>query len=279
MIKNYFIPSENFDQIIKENLSNKEIKKMKQIITGWTNIVYELETEEKSYFYRFPRDNFWAKMMVKDCKFGNYIYGKLSAKTPNIKLCYNNDRPFSRHEKIEGIALTQCIDKLDQNQMKNLAKDISTFIKSLANLDKKDMPKDCEVSLLDFLNELATSHFEDISIWDYEYFKDNHLDNYLVHGDLNPGNIIVDKDYHLVAVIDYCFAGIGNPYADVSRVIGRSPESFKPFMIKEYEDTLNEKLDSDKLERFITIWSNIDKAYTDFIRKNNPDIKLPEGLE
>lgn len=271
----FFKPTENFNKIIEKYFKQEEIKSIKQITTGWTNIVMEVVTIDNTYFFRFPRDDFWSKMIIKDCKFGSFIYGKTSFQTPQIKLCYDEGRPFSIHKKIEGICLNECIENLSNEAMTNIANDISKFICELGNIDIKELPEECNITLLDFLDELANTHFDDINLWQYEYFESMHIDNCLVHGDLNPGNIILDKDYNVIGIIDFCFAGIGNPYADTSRIIGRSPTDFSKIMIEKYEEHSKEKVNNDTLERFIQVWNDIDKGYISYIRNNNPDIKLP----
>ena len=65
MEKKYFSLDENFEEIIKNALKEHEIKEMHQISTGWTNIVYEVETNDGNYFLRFPRDDFYFSSIVK----------------------------------------------------------------------------------------------------------------------------------------------------------------------------------------------------------------------
>ena len=54
----FFKIEDNFEKIIKNALKNRTIKTLNQITTGWTNIVYEVETDDGNYFFRFPRDEF-----------------------------------------------------------------------------------------------------------------------------------------------------------------------------------------------------------------------------
>lgn len=275
----YFKPEENYNEIIGKFIEPDNIKSINQIITGWTNIVFEAATKDDiSYFFRFPRDDFWSKMMIKDCAFCEFINGKTSFRTPELKLCFNEGRPFSMHQKIEGTVLTERLSDLSDKGMENIAEDISRFIYELSNVDPKGLPKECNVTILDFLDELANTHFADIKYWQYDYFKDKHTEKNLVHGDLNPGNIIVDDENNVVAVLDFCFAGAGNPYADISRIIGRSPLTFKKIMMNKYEDYTNTKLDNNMLDRFVDVWTDIEIGYVDYIRKHNPDIKLPDAV-
>ena len=66
----FFKIHDDFENIIKKNtLKDREITKLSRITTGWTNIVYEVETDDGNYFFRFPRDEFWSRTIVKDCEF------------------------------------------------------------------------------------------------------------------------------------------------------------------------------------------------------------------
>lgn len=276
MKETFFKPDENFSEIIRKTLHPMKVKSVKQVITGWTNIVFEATTNETTYFFRFPRDDFWSRMMIKDCSFCNFIDGKTSFITPKVKLLFDKERPFSIHEKIRGTVLTEKLKDLSEKDMKIIADDVSKFICELKDIDQSSLPDECKVTLLDFLDELANIHFTDLTLWQYDYFKSKHTTQYLVHGDLNPGNMIVDENNNLIAVIDFCFAGLGNPYADISRVIGRSPLDFKDIMIASYESHSKTKLDINILEQFVKVWTDIEIGYIDYIRNNNPDIKLPE---
>ena len=72
----FFKADEDFEKIIKDTLKDEKINNLHQITTGWTNIVFEVETDDGNYFFRFPRDEFWSRTIVKDCEFANYIYKK-----------------------------------------------------------------------------------------------------------------------------------------------------------------------------------------------------------
>ena len=270
----FFKPEEDFKRIIYQHFSPDEITEINKIPTGWTNIVFEVNTKEDVFFFRFPRDNFWAKMMLKDYHFCEFIKGKTSFKTPDLKLCYDNERPYSLHQKIEGTTLTEVIDQMGAKESEKIAKGIIKFILELKNIDVNLLPKECNYQLLDFLDELCKVHFDDLSLWHQEFFKNNNQ-NYIVHGDLNPGNVLVNDNYEVIGILDFCFSGTGNPCSDIGWFISRSPNNFKVMLIKEYEKQAEQKIDNDILEGFIKAWLGIGEGYSNFIRKNNPDIVLP----
>lgn len=272
MEKKYFELKDNFEQIIKNTLKDKSVQKYKQISTGWTNIVYEVETNEGNFFFRFPRDNFWSRTIVKDCVLSNYIYGKTEFNTVKLNLHYDNGRPYSVHKKIEGTVLADKMNDLDENEVNSVSNEIAKFMYQLHNVDlsqnKIEEPQNSHLNLVDFLNELLVLHVseEDRIFWNVTEFskKENSC---LIHGDLNSSNILLDENNHVTAFIDFGFSGYGNKYFDIARIIGRCPENFKDRIIKNYEKYSNQKLDSNTLNDEIKIWNHIDNGYINYMRK------------
>ena len=77
-----------------------------------------------------------------------------------------------------------------------------------------------------FLKELDYKHYEKHIDDDHEFILKTEMDS-LVHGDLNLGNILLDENDKVIGVIDFCFAGTGNPNMDVARRVSRpAPEEF-----------------------------------------------------
>ena len=183
MKKVFFSEEENFKSIIEEALPNEEIKKIIKISTGWTNIVYNVKTEKDEYFFRFPRDEFWSRTIVKDYEFAKFIYGKTDFNTVNLQLKYDKEnRPFSMHKKIEGSALADKIDNLTADEIKSVSNDIAKFMFQLHNIEfvKNDVfdVNNLGLDLEDFLGELLEVHVseEDKEFWnkfmysnDYQY--------------------------------------------------------------------------------------------------------------
>ncbi len=272
MLKDYFSLDEDFSRIIKNSLSDKEIINIKPISTGWTNIVFEVSTTAGNYFFRFPRDNFWIRTIVKDYEFSKFINGKTDFNTVKLELHYDNGRPYSIHKKIEGIVLADVMNDLSNEQIKTVSKDISKFMYQLHNIkfDSNDIfdITNIGLNLTDFLNELLDLHVSqnDKVFWKYEEFKNKEHDT-LVHGDLNSSNILLDNNYHVAAIIDFGFGGFGNPYFDISRIIGRCPVTFKDEIIKSYEELSCKDLDYNTLNKEIKIWENIDNSYINYMRK------------
>lgn len=273
MIKNYFSLDEDFEKIIKTSLQDKKITSINPISTGWTNIVFEVETNDGNYFFRFPRDDFWIRTIVKDYEFSKFIYGKTDFNTVQLQLLYDNGRPFSMHKKIEGTVLADKMNHLSDEEVKVISNDIAKFMFQLHNIkfDKNkifSITNNIGVNLVDFLDELLNLHVhsEDKVFWNYPTFiqKDHSC---LVHGDLNSSNILLDENNHISAIIDFGFGGFGNKYFDIARIIGRCPESFKNNIVKGYESLSHHSLDYPLLDNEINIWGNIDSAYINYMRK------------
>ena len=266
----FFKIDDNFEKIIKNTLKNKKIQTLKQITTGWTNIVYEVETDDENYFFRFPRDEFWSRTIVKDCEFANYIYKKTEFNTSNLQLYYDDGRPFSVHKKIKGTPLAKKMDNLTDSEIENVGKDIAKFMYELHNVhfEEKEVFKTNNIGLklTDFLEELLTLHVSEKDREFWEMGKNNNRCENLVHGDLNPSNVLLDENNKVTAIIDFGFGGFGDKYDDLSRIIGRTPEKFKNQIVKNYEAYSNKEVDMKILDDKIEKWDNIDKGYINYMR-------------
>lgn len=272
MEKNYFSLDENFNNIIKNSLSDKNITEIIPISTGWTNIVFEAETNDGDYFFRFPRDDFWTRTIEKDYEFSKFIEGKTYFNTVKLDLQKDNQRPFSIHKKIQGDTLADKMDALSDEEIRNVAKEISEFMYQLhtTKFEKNDIFKTDKIglNLVDFLDELINKHIseDDKKFWKYKEFikKDNTC---LVHGDLNSSNILLDENNHVSGVIDFGFAGFGNKYFDIARILSRKyPNGFKEGIIDAYERASGEKLDLNILDTEIKLWNDIDSGYINYMK-------------
>ncbi len=265
----FFTTKDPLDKIISETIPDQKIISSKHIITGWTNIVIEVTTKNGAFFFRFPRNPFWSKMIVKDAKVCNFVEGKTSFYTPQMKLCYDsNNRPFSMHKKIEGYTLGDRIYHLSHTTLTASAYSIAKFIKELSSIDLRDAPTEVKYPLSKFLKELDDLHYENHLTNDHEYISKTEKPK-LVHGDLNLGNVLLNDKDEVVGFIDFCFAGTGNPNMDVSRILSRpTPDNFEKTMLKEFNDQT-------QINQMKNIWHRIDAGYADHIRTHFPEITLP----
>lgn len=268
MREKFFTTKDPLDKIIAETLADKKVLQTEHILTGWTNIVIEVRTDAGSYFFRFPRNPFWSRMIVKDAKVCQFVDGKTSYYTPQMKLCYDaKGRPFSVHQKIEGYTLGDRIYHLSHTAITGVAYDAAKFIKELSGVDLRKAPEEVKYPLSQFLHELDYEHYDKHIDADHQYIKETEGDS-LVHGDLNLGNILLDKNDKMVGVIDFCFAGTGNPNMDVARMVSRPvPQEFEDKFLAQFDD-------KDEVGRMRDAWQHIDNGYAEHIRTYFPEIDL-----
>lgn len=276
MIEESFRLDDDFNKIISDTLKDEgidKVDKIETISTGWTNMVFEAYTDKGNYFFRFPRDKFWARTIVKDYEFAKYIHGKTKYETSNLNLGFDNRRPFTYHKKIKGVPLADRIDKLSPEKIKQVTNQIAEFMFELHNIEFKPNEVfsviNIGTNLNDFINELLDLHVkpEDKVFWKSENFNMRENDYCLVHGDLNTSNILLDENDNVSAIIDFGFGGFGNKYFDISRVLSRSyPESFKEELISSYSEFEKNDLSIPDVNKNITIWNNIDQAYINYMR-------------
>jgi len=276
MKRNFFVPDDDLSGIIHSNLEG--VEEIKHILTGWTNIVMEVRAGSGSYFFRFPRNPFWAKMIRKDASFCRFVSGKTSFYTPQMKLKTDIEgRPFSIHKKIEGYSLTDRIYNLSHTAMAAVAHDCAKFVYELSMVSADKAPKRAQYPLKKFLYELDSRHYVEHLTQDHKYLEDSDTEHF-VHGDLNIGNILVDENDNMTAVIDFCFAGKGNPNMDISRILSRPvPEVFEQEFVAEY-DRLVGGADIGQIQEMRRIWGRIDAGYIGHIKRAHPEITLPPGM-
>lgn len=271
-MREFFTTSDPLDRIIAESMPEKRVESTRHILTGWTNIVIEAKTDAGTYFFRFPRNPFWSRMIVKDATVCNFVEGKTSYYTPQMRLCYDElGRPFSVHKKIEGYTLGDRIYHLSHTAITGVAYDTAKFIKELSGIDLRGAPEEVKYPLSQFLRELDYEHYAKHIDADHAYIEAND-GSQLVHGDLNLGNVLLDADDHVIGVIDFCFAGTGNPNMDVARMLSRPvPTEFEEAFLAQLADS-----DANLAEvgRMKVAWKNIDNGYAEHIRTHFPEINL-----
>ena len=268
----FFTVNDDFKAIIEDKVG--EIVYMSQISTGWTNFVYDVKTKTDEYIFRFPRNDFFSSVLEKEVAFSKYIKGKIKTPTSNIDIGYDNGRPFTCHKKITGKSLTSVYDKLTKEDKEKIADQVSNFIFELQQVSVDNIP----------LNLPTTSQFlADLSHVDDEYYDFSRHD-YLVklesgdlvlnHADLNPGNILIDENNDVCAIIDFAFVSKSSNLNDVSRLIGRLPADFHEIMLHSFNKRFEKNIGMDVIKSLISVWDYVEEHYINYMRVNQPEIDI-----
>ena len=270
----YFTEQEDFFSIIEKHIQ-LNVQSVEHIKTGWTNIVLMARTDQGEYFFRFPRNTFFSRMMLKDHAFCSFIRDKVSFQVPNMQIFLDQDRPFSMHRKIRGWSLSERIKHLSRQAVTNLAYDITKFIKELNAIDPKSLPKDCNMYVSQFLDELSRVDDKPYDLKQHDILRFCEQLPQVAHGDLNPGNILLDENDKMVGVLDFAFAGISNQLVDLSRIMGRTNEDFSRIIVQIFEEQTGQNVNADKVHALIRMWNYVEQQYIAYIKANHPEIVLP----
>ncbi|MGX8716567.1 MAG: phosphotransferase family protein [bacterium] len=272
----FFTTEDNFLEIIRQHLPNVIPNSLELVKTGWTNFVICASDGQAEYFFRFPRNQFFARMMLKDHAFCSFARDKVRFEFPNLQIFYDDDRPFSMHRKIQGWSFSDRIKFLSRQAITNIAYDIARFIQDLNRIDPKKLPAVCHMPVSQFLDELPSVQFTNYDISQHDFLKQLEKVPQVVHGDLNPGNIILDENDRVVGIIDFAFAGISNSYVDLSRVICRYPEALERPMVDAYKEIVDSNVSLDSMKKINQMWSYVDNHYIQFMRAKHPEVQLPD---
>ncbi|MDR1009141.1 MAG: aminoglycoside phosphotransferase family protein [Rickettsiales bacterium] len=272
-----FRHTEDFNAVIERATGHAPLR-LDLIPTGWTNIVFEAEMPDECCFFRFPRDDFWAWVIEKDFNFVEYIRPRVSFTVPGMRLFRDDGRAFSMHRKIEGRSLQSALPTLDAAAAIRAAEGIADVLIELAALDPSACRGGCDERLSEFLKKLAATHFDRLDERYYERLLNSETRSLgIVHGDLNPGNIIVGDKGEVRGVIDFGFAGIGNRMSDVSRIVGRSPAAFGTVFLGALGRRYFE-VDSAEVDGLVETWNYVEREYIGFMKRHHPEITLPPGV-
>jgi len=269
MSKNYFCISDDFEKIILRHI--KSFDNITKIQTGWTNFVFRVESNKQFFYFRFPRNNFFANALIKECEIQNYIKDKISFKTPELNLFFDKRRPYSIHNEVEGKSLSDCYNDLSFNEKKELANDICKLLKEFS-LIKIDDSFQRVSNFLDNLSNVSKNNYDLRFHNDLKNLEEKNM--FFSHGDFNPGNLILKKN-KLFAVIDFSFAGRSNEFVDLSRIAARLPNDFRPLLFSDYEKIFEKKVDLKAIENLEKTWHYVEEKYVLYIKQNHPDIVLP----
>lgn len=260
----YFDVNEVFIPLINKVFKDSELE-IEDIPVGWTNIVKKIISKGDVYIGRFPRDDFWADVLVHEYKVSNYISGA-GLKISKLNLYHdNNQRIFTIHKAIPGISLDEKKDSFNNNDWITLAEEIANFLTQLHSVDFSNLDFPLEKIEI-FLNRMCKYHDIDLFIPTEEENS-----NVLIHGDFNIKNIILDEKNGLAGVIDLGFASVGYVEWDFARICRDCPIEFENHLINFYEKKSNRRIDVKRFNYLKNMWKKICDKYIEYM--NNSMVK------
>ena len=278
---NFFVPDEaELEQVIKNTLATKDaFISAKTIQTGWTNITMDVHGEAHNYIFRFPRNMFFAHMMIKDCTFCHFLKGKVSLPIPEMSLKMDKERPFSVHKKIKGNSLTSQIEKLSALEQAKIIDDLAQFLAELHALPTASMPKEIEETLGHFLAGLSSVHKGNYDLHRHDSLcvMEKGTDLSIVHGDFHPSNILIDEG-KVSGIIDFSFASISDKCADLGRFWGRSNATLGQALVDSYQSKTKRICDLKKVHDIVDIFKYVEYKYVQYMQQNHPEIAIPESV-
>lgn len=275
-MQKFFDLSDDFEGIIRATLDNVEV--IEKIPTGWTNYVFRVNVKcDDSYIFRFPRHEFWVKRMERELIFSNHVRGHVKVQTPvyHQKTVEVNGikRTFSMHKMIPGNVLSSVMDKMTPEQMKVVANDVADYMADISSI--KGNPFKAETAS-EFLEGLARVNGKGYGEGALDRLAELDKEMVQTHGDLNPGNIIVDEDFRVVAVLDYAFVPRSTILVDLAWLIFRMPCDFYNIMLGAFEKKFNRKVDKADLDYLVGLWGKVAVDYIDYMARCHPDVVVPK---
>jgi len=268
----FFTTKDNFENIIESVLG--DVDEVSLIATGWTNFVYKVRKGNNRYIFRFPRNTFFSNVLDKEVTFNKFIKGKLSFKTTDLKLLFDNGRPYTMHEEIPGTNMTELYPSLTKEDKRKIARQVSDFIYELQHIDTSTLHYKLETTS-EFL--LGLSKVDD---QEYDTSKLNPLkeleskDLTLSHADLNPGNILLDENHNVCGILDFAFVSYTSDLNDMARLIGRLPKDYYDIMLEEYNKRFNLNITKKQVDEIIGVWNHVEHHYMIYMRNHHPEIKF-----
>ena len=252
---------ELYKKAIKENVT--DLINIDYIPHGMTNYVFDVQTKDGNYIFRFPREKMWNKHFKNEFLISDFILKNSNLKISHIILKKQNNNLYSIHKKIIGMS---CFDKF-----KNSTKKEKIFIlNQLVNIIfimQSLKPKKNFVKVSKFFDDLPVTKMEyyDIKRHDIVKFAEEQ-NSVFCHGDFHLNNMIYTEDNN-IALLDLSFGGISSQYLDLTRLLRELTTYYQKTLIDIFEDKF--KLNADKMliDELISFWNYILYCYKIFLEK------------
>ena len=79
----------------------------------------------------------------------------------------------------------------------------------------------------------------------------------------------------MCGVLDFAFVSYSSPLDDIARLVGRMP-TLKDFMFYQLEKIGFDESDKALVMQICGVWDYVEQRYIEYIKREHPDIILPE---
>jgi len=218
-------------KLIERCFPELQIKRSRQIRTGWENFVLEVNGE---YVFRFPKFRETENRLRNEIEFLPTLANRLSTPVPDYQFVWKGDRMyphwFGGYRKLAGVAVES--QRFRNEWTRRLARQISGFLKELHSISVrgdslKSIPKYSQEEwlksislqhnkirritypLLDSKLRARSEEFWRALLAD---FADAGFRPTLIHGDLSTENMLIDPaSVRLTGIVDWGYTQVSDP--------------------------------------------------------------------
>jgi aminoglycoside 2''-phosphotransferase len=238
------VDSRSARKLIEECFPQLQIRHSRQILTGWENLVLEVNRE---YIFRFPKYRDAEKRLRSEIAFLPTLRRHLSTQVPDYEFIWKGGRKYSRwfggYRKISGVTVQSL--PFRNEWTRPLAAQIASFLKELhkirfRSVQFKNIPRYSPEEwyrsirlqyrrvrrivypLLDArLRETSEEFWQNLLL----EFRDSSFDPMLIHGDLGTENILFDpSSVRLTGILDWGYMQISDPALEFAHLFMHKPE-------------------------------------------------------
>jgi aminoglycoside 2''-phosphotransferase len=231
-------------KLIEKCFPQLRIRHSRQIVTGWENLVLEVNRE---YIFRFPKYRDAEKRLGSEIAFLPTLRRHLSTQVPDYEFIWKGGRKYPRwfggYRKINGVTVQSL--PLRKEWTRPLAAQIASFLKELHKIRYRGvrfrnipryLPEEWYRSirlqyrkvrrivypLLDIrLSERSEEFWQKL----LSEFRDSSFEPTLIHGDLGTENILFDPgSVRLTGILDWGYMQISDPALEFAHLFMHKSE-------------------------------------------------------
>jgi aminoglycoside 2''-phosphotransferase len=226
-------------KLIEKCFPQLRIRHSRQIVTGWENLVLEVNRE---YIFRFPKYRDAEKRLGSEIAFLPTLRRHLSTQVPDYEFIWKGGRKYPRwfggYRKISGVTVQSL--PLRKEWTRPLAAQIASFLKELHKIRFRNIPRYLPEEwyrsirlqyrkvrrivypLLDIrLSERSEEFWQKL----LSEFRDSSFEPTLIHGDLGTENILFDPgSVRLTGILDWGYMQISDPALEFAHLFMHKSE-------------------------------------------------------